>query len=125
MSRLLLAIAAPSHILFLFAIKLISGEFIFTYEFVAFYLLTAMVQITILLSVCHYLVNILWRKGIDPDNSSIPFLTASSDLIGSALLALTFIVLHSLKDPNAYNDNPSAYLTVIFNNSSRLQLFNQ
>lgn len=41
------------------------------------------------------------QKGINPDNSTIPFLTASGDLIGSALLALAFVILSELQDENA------------------------
>lgn len=38
----------------------------------------------------------MWKWKIDPDNSSIPYLTALGDLLGSSLLALAFIFLLSI-----------------------------
>jgi solute carrier family 41 len=35
---------------------------------------------------------------IDPDNSAIPYLTALGDLLGTALLALAFLVLYAIGD---------------------------
>ena len=35
----------------------------------------------------------MWRAGIDPDNSAIPYLTALGDLLGGAFLGLAFQAL--------------------------------
>ena len=43
--------------------------------------------------IANWLVHLLWRRGSDPDNSAIPYLTAVGDLLGTVLLALAFFVL--------------------------------
>lgn len=40
----------------------------------------------------NWLVHWLWGRGSDPDNSSIPYLTAVGDLLGAVLLAVAFYV---------------------------------
>lgn len=35
----------------------------------------------------------MWKWKIDPDNSSIPYLTALGDLLGSSLLGIAFLFL--------------------------------
>ena len=40
----------------------------------------------------------MWQRGTDPDNASIPYLTALGDLLGGALLALTFELLYLIGD---------------------------
>ena len=51
------------------------------------------VQVVLLLYIANWLVHLLWRRGSDPDNSAIPYLTAMGDLLGTVLLALAFFVL--------------------------------
>lgn len=48
------------------------------------------IQVVILLYVASLMVQWLWRRGLDPDNFSIPYLTALGDLLGTGLLALSF-----------------------------------
>lgn len=50
----------------------------------------ALLQVLILLYVASLMVQWLWRRGLDPDNVSIPYLTALGDLLGTAFLALSF-----------------------------------
>ena len=50
-------------------------------------------QVAILLYTANGMVHFLWARGNDPDNSSIPYLTAIGDLLGTSLLALTFFFL--------------------------------
>lgn len=47
-------------------------------------------QVGILLYVASLMVRWLWRRGLDPDNFSIPYLTALGDLLGTGFLALSF-----------------------------------
>lgn len=47
-------------------------------------------QVGILLYVADLIVRLMWRKGLDPDNFSIPYLTALGDLLGTGFLALCF-----------------------------------
>jgi len=50
----------------------------------------------------------MWRWKIDPDNSTIPYLTALGDLLGSSLLALAFLFLRSIhSDYKPLGDIPS------------------
>jgi len=48
--------------------------------------------VVLLLYIANWLVHLLWRRGSDPDNSAIPYLTAVGDLLGTVLLALAFFV---------------------------------
>ena len=111
MARLLILIAAPSHILFLFILRFFEDHFKFTFPFLALYIIAALVQISLLLYLCYCMVHLMWKFGIDPDNSSIPFLTALADLIGAFLLAGAFFILSSVNDPNASNDFTTVTLT--------------
>ena len=61
-------------------------------QFMILYLIAASIQVGILLYASLPLVFWLWRKGIDPDSASIPYLTASGDLLGGLLLASAFIL---------------------------------
>lgn len=103
MARLLLFLAGPAHIVFLLITKLISPDFFVTPPFVFCYLLISVSQVGILLQACDNFVHWLWSIGVDPDNTAIPFLTAIADLIGSVLLALVFVLLYQIGDPNAMN----------------------
>jgi solute carrier family 41 len=38
----------------------------------------------------------MWKLKIDPDNSTIPYLTSLGDLIGSVLLAAAFFFLRAI-----------------------------
>ena len=43
----------------------------------------------------------MWVRHVDPDNSAIPYLTALGDLLGTALLAIAFLVLFSIGDKDS------------------------
>ena len=53
-------------------------------------------QVAILLHLASVLVTSMWARAIDPDNAAIPYLTATGDLLGGALLPLVFYVVNSL-----------------------------
>lgn len=53
----------------------------------------------ILLHTAHWLIHLMWKRSIDPDNSAIPYLTALGDLLGGGLLALAFQILVAIKGP--------------------------
>lgn len=44
----------------------------------------------ILLYLADWMVHWMWGRGMDPDNFSIPYLTALGDLLGTGFLALCF-----------------------------------
>jgi len=35
----------------------------------------------------------MWSRGVNPDNSAIPYLTAMGDLLGGAFLAAVFQII--------------------------------
>lgn len=47
-------------------------------------------QVGILLYMADLIVRLMWKKALDPDNFSIPYLTALGDLLGTGFLALCF-----------------------------------
>lgn len=58
-------------------------------------------QVVILLYVCHWMIHFIWRLGDDPDNVAIPYLTAIGDLLGTAFLAVAFHLLYLVGDKDA------------------------
>lgn len=52
--------------------------------------LSRLSQVGILLYVADLIVRLMWRKALDPDNFSIPYLTALGDLLGTGFLAICF-----------------------------------
>ncbi|XP_071374669.1 solute carrier family 41 member 1-like isoform X1 [Centroberyx affinis] len=90
-ARVLVILVVPGHLLFLYTIHLLQGgHTAMTPAFIACYLSAALLQVVILLSVANLMVCWLWRRGLDPDNFSIPYLTALGDLLGTGFLALSF-----------------------------------
>lgn len=49
-----------------------------------------------LLYLAEVAVRLTWRRGLDPDNHCIPYLTGLGDLLGTGLLALCFLADWSL-----------------------------
>jgi len=57
--------------------------------------------VTLLLFVGNWMVHWMWKMGNDPDNFTIPYLTALGDLLGTALLACAFHILFVIGDRDA------------------------
>ncbi|XP_063072322.1 solute carrier family 41 member 1-like [Engraulis encrasicolus] len=90
-ARVLVVLVVPGHLVFLYTIYLLHGGHVtITPIFICCYLGAALLQVVILLYVADLLVRGMWRRGLDPDNFSIPYLTALGDLLGTGLLALSF-----------------------------------
>ncbi|KAM9855672.1 solute carrier family 41 member 1 [Aulostomus maculatus] len=90
-ARVLLMLVIPGHLVFLYAISLLQGdEAPISIAFAICYLCAALLQVTILLYVADLIVRVMWRRSLDPDNFSIPYLTALGDLLGTGFLALCF-----------------------------------
>lgn len=64
-------------------------------------LLPVLIQVMLLLYFAHNLVMLLWRNSADPDNYSIPILTALGDFLGTAFLFMAFVILSHSGDINA------------------------
>ena len=92
----------PGHLLFAFTISFFNlGHTTVTPVFVVFYIFAAVLQIWILLHTAQWMVHLMWKCSVDPDNSAIPYLTALGDLLGGGLLALAFEVLYLIGDRDA------------------------
>ncbi|CAL8324914.1 unnamed protein product [Merluccius merluccius] len=91
-ARVLLMLVVPGHMVFLYAISLLQGgdTAVIGVTFSACYLTAALLQVAILLYVADLIVRMMWRRSLDPDNFSIPYLTALGDLLGTGFLALCF-----------------------------------
>ncbi|XP_024126766.1 solute carrier family 41 member 1 isoform X2 [Oryzias melastigma] len=90
-ARILAFLAVPGHLVFLYTVHLLQGGHVaMTPTFILCYLSAAFLQVLVLLITARCMVGWLWRRGLDPDNYSIPYLTALGDLLGTGLLALSF-----------------------------------
>ncbi|KAG8002910.1 Solute carrier family 41 member 3 [Nibea albiflora] len=90
-ARVLLLLVIPGHLVFLYAISLLQGEEApISVAFTICYLCAALLQVAILLYVADLIIRVMWRRSLDPDNFSIPYLTALGDLLGTGFLALCF-----------------------------------
>lgn len=90
-ARVLQMLVVPGHLVFLYAISLLQGdEAPISLAFVICYLCAALLQVSILLYMADLIVRFMWRRSLDPDNFSIPYLTALGDLLGTGFLALCF-----------------------------------
>lgn len=96
-ARILMLMVIPGHIMFGYAITAVKGgNTVLTLKFLPIYLISAFIQIALLLYIAHCMIQILWRMKIDPDNSAIPLLTALGDLSGMICLAIAFIIYGKL-----------------------------
>ena len=101
-SLLLWFLVIPGHLVFNLFIFLFSSEALENEAdlsttsnnilFLMLYLVAALIQVGILLYTSRPLVMGLWNRGIDPDSSSIPYLTSSGDLLGGIVLSVAFHV---------------------------------
>ncbi|XP_063218614.1 solute carrier family 41 member 1-like [Bacillus rossius redtenbacheri] len=91
------AFFSSSHLVFAYAISYFQrGDVSLTPVFMCFYLIAAFVQVAVLLYIAYVLTYLLWRRGIEPDNSTIPYLTSLGDLLGIVLLGITFALLRAM-----------------------------
>ncbi|XP_042325065.1 solute carrier family 41 member 2 [Sceloporus undulatus] len=98
-AQVLLLLVIPGHLIFLYTIHLMkSGHTSLTPIFIVVYLFTALLQVFILLWIADWMVHHFWKKAKDPDSFSIPYLTALGDLLGTALLAMSFHFLWLIGD---------------------------
>ncbi|XP_053313683.1 solute carrier family 41 member 1 [Spea bombifrons] len=98
-TRVLFLLVIPGHLVFLYTISSMQGgHTTMTPIFIGFYMAAALFQVLILLYIADWMVHWMWRRGMDPDNYSIPYLTALGDLLGTGLLALSFHVLWLIGD---------------------------
>lgn len=98
-ARVLFLLVVPGHLIFLFTIRTLQGsQASISPPFVCCYLCAALLQVALLLYLADVMVRLMWRRGLDPDNFSIPYLTALGDLLGTGLLALCFHLVFLLQE---------------------------
>ncbi|XP_029288582.1 solute carrier family 41 member 1 isoform X2 [Cottoperca gobio] len=105
-ARVLFLLVAPGHLVFLYTINsLRGGHTTLTAVFITFYMAASLLQVIILLYLADWMVHWMWGRGMDPDNFSIPYLTALGDLLGTGFLALCFHMRWFMgdRDSNAGN----------------------
>ncbi|XP_061687838.1 solute carrier family 41 member 1-like isoform X3 [Syngnathoides biaculeatus] len=96
-ARVLIILVVPGQLVFLYMIHLLqAGHTAMTAVFIICYLSSALLQVAILLHVANLMVRWLWQRGLDPDNFSIPYLTALGDLLGTGFLALSFRLIQRI-----------------------------
>ncbi|GJQ69922.1 hypothetical protein Trydic_g13327 [Trypoxylus dichotomus] len=101
-ARMLMLMVIPGHLIFTYTISYLkAGHTSFTPEFMAVYLSAAVLQVSILLHMAQVIVLWMWKNGIDPDNSAIPYLTAMGDLLGTFLLGVAFQFLYLIGDKDS------------------------
>ncbi|XP_050313728.1 solute carrier family 41 member 1-like [Anthonomus grandis grandis] len=98
-TRVLMTLVIPGHLIFIYTIDYMKdGDTSLSSVFVVVYLLAAIMQVATLLYIAYILIHWMWKKGIDPDNSAIPYLTSAGDLLGITLLAIAFQFLYLVSD---------------------------
>ncbi|XP_016137154.1 solute carrier family 41 member 2-like [Sinocyclocheilus grahami] len=101
-AQVLLLLVIPGHLIFLYTIDLMErGHTSLTSVFMVVYLAAALFQVFLLLCISDWMVHSMWKSGKDPDSFSIPYLTALGDLLGTALLALSFHFLWIIGDQDS------------------------
>lgn len=101
-TRVLLFMVLPGNLIFLYTIRVLqAGHTTLTLIFTSVYLLAGLIQVAILLLTANWLVHWMWKRGKDPDNYCIPYLTALGDLLGTGLLAVAFHLLWLIGDRDA------------------------
>ncbi|KAG5899712.1 hypothetical protein JTB14_030103 [Gonioctena quinquepunctata] len=98
-AQMLMIMVIPAHLIFSYTISLLeAGHTSFTFIFMIVYLCAAVLQVFLLLYIAQIMTLSMWKRGIDPDNSAIPYLTALGDLLGTLLLGIAFHILFVIGD---------------------------
>lgn len=98
-ARMLMLMVIPGHLIFSYTISYLqAGHTSLTPIFMLVYLTAAVLQVFCLLYIAQVMIAWMWRAGIDPDNSAIPYLTAIGDLLGTFLLGVAFQLLFLIGD---------------------------
>ncbi|XP_073961432.1 solute carrier family 41 member 1-like [Choristoneura fumiferana] len=101
-TKLLLLMVIPGQLIFIYTIGYLkAGHTSMTPIFILIYMSAALLQVFSLIAISHYMVIWMWKIGMDPDNSAIPYLTALGDLLGTALLGVAFHILYAIGDKDS------------------------
>lgn len=98
-AQMLMLMVIPGHLIFSYTISYLeAGHTSFTFIFMLVYLCAAVLQVFLLLYIAQVMTLGMWKCGVDPDNSAIPYLTALGDLLGTLLLGIAFHFLYVIGD---------------------------
>ncbi|XP_018578855.1 solute carrier family 41 member 1-like [Anoplophora glabripennis] len=98
-AQMLMLMVIPGHLIFSYTISYLqAGHTSFTFIFMVVYLSAALLQVFLLLYIAQVMTLSMWKHGVDPDNSAIPYLTALGDLLGTLLLGIAFQFLYLIGD---------------------------
>ncbi|XP_039298815.1 solute carrier family 41 member 1 isoform X3 [Nilaparvata lugens] len=99
-ARVLLFLVLPGQMFFSLVICFLKTSHIWlNVPFLILYIIAALIQVILLLYLATVLTNYCWSKECDPDNTTIPYLTALGDLFGIILLAAVFQILNMIGMP--------------------------
>lgn len=102
-TRLLMLIVIPGQILFyFFCIHVNSQATEQSVAFLLMYLIASQTLVVILLYLAHVLTYALWIQAIDPDNSTIPYLTSVSDVLGACMITVICLFGARVKNKAIY-----------------------
>lgn len=92
-TRLLMLIVIPGQLVFyLVCILVNSHRTDLSLSFLTLYVIGSEIQVIILLYLAYVLTYLLWKHGVDPDSSTIPYLTSISDVLGACIITLICLV---------------------------------
>lgn len=99
-SWLLVSMVVPGHLIFMSLISLLkNGSVKLGAAFVLLYNAAALLQMGLLLLATRRIVGFLWRRGLDPDSTAIPYVTALGDVLGTSFLAAVFAIMALFNTP--------------------------
>lgn len=94
-ARVLICLSIPGALCFVNLIVYLrtGGLALPTCFFMLVFLMATITQVCTLFVFVHWIVAALWRKGVNPDNAAIPYVTSLGDFLGTICLATAFSVL--------------------------------
>ncbi|KAF4525303.1 hypothetical protein B566_EDAN014825 [Ephemera danica] len=93
-ARVLLMLVIPGHLVFIYSISYIqTHKASLSPIFLAVYLPTVLFQVAFVLYIAAVITSFFWKRKKNPDNMTIPYLTALADLMGICLMGAAFELL--------------------------------
>ncbi|XP_065350312.1 solute carrier family 41 member 1-like [Cloeon dipterum] len=93
-ARSLMILVVPGHLIFTYTISFAEQHGTSLHPlFILFYLVAVFIQITIVIYCTSVLTHFFWSREKDPDNNTIPYMTAIGDFLGILFMGLVFEIL--------------------------------
>lgn len=96
--RVLMGLAIPGQLLFAVVIMLVRHNFLVSTGslFLLFYVIAALSQVYILMYSAYIMTHFVWKWSINPDTTTIPYLTAIGDFLGIVFLGAAYTLLETM-----------------------------